>query len=53
VVLREVPIKDRVKITEIYAILGVRGSVVGWGTTLQAGRSRNRIPDEVDFFQFT
>jgi hypothetical protein len=29
---------------------GVRGSVVGWGTTLQAGRSRDRIPDEVDFF---
>jgi hypothetical protein len=23
---------------------GVRGSVVGWGTMLQAGRSRNRIP---------
>jgi hypothetical protein len=29
---------------------GVRGSVVGWGTTLQAGRSRDRIPDEVNFF---
>jgi hypothetical protein len=29
---------------------GVRGSVVGWGTTLQAGRSWDRIPDEVDFF---
>jgi hypothetical protein len=29
---------------------GVRGSVVGWGTLLQAGRSRDRIPDEVDFF---
>jgi hypothetical protein len=28
----------------------VRGSVVGWGTMLQAGRSRDRIPDEVDFF---
>jgi hypothetical protein len=26
------------------------GSVVGWGTTLQAGRSRDRIPDEVDVF---
>jgi hypothetical protein len=26
--------------------LGARGSVVGWGTTLQAGRS----PDEMDFF---
>jgi hypothetical protein len=31
-------------------MVGVRGSVVGWGTTLQAGRSRDRIPDEVDFF---
>jgi hypothetical protein len=30
--------------------VGVRGSVVGWGTTLQAGRSRDRIPDEVGFF---
>jgi hypothetical protein len=30
--------------------LGVRGSIVGSGTTLQAGRSRDRIPDEVDFF---
>jgi hypothetical protein len=29
---------------------GVRGSVVGWGTLQQAGRSRERIPDEVDFF---
>jgi hypothetical protein len=28
---------------------GVRGSVVGWGTTLQAGRSRDRIPDEIIF----
>jgi hypothetical protein len=24
--------------------LGARGSVVGWGTMLQAGRSRDRIP---------
>jgi hypothetical protein len=29
---------------------GVRGNVAGWGTTLQAGRSRDRIPDEVYFF---
>jgi hypothetical protein len=28
----------------------VRGSVVGWGTMLQAGRSRDGIPDQVDFF---
>jgi hypothetical protein len=33
-----------------YTYRGVRGSVVGWGTTLQAGRSRDRIPNEVDFF---
>jgi hypothetical protein len=31
---------------------GERYSVLGWGTMLQAGRSRVR-PDEVDFFQFT
>jgi hypothetical protein len=30
--------------------MGIRGSVVGWGTTLQAGWSRDRIPDEVEFF---
>jgi hypothetical protein len=28
---------------------GVRGSVVGWGTMLQAGRSPVRVPDEVHF----
>jgi hypothetical protein len=27
-----------------------RGSVVGWGAVLQAGRSLVRVPDEVDFF---
>jgi hypothetical protein len=31
-------------------ILGARGSVVGWGTILQAGRSAVRVPDKVDFF---
>jgi hypothetical protein len=30
--------------------MGARGSVVGCGTTLQAGRSPVRVPDEVDFF---
>jgi hypothetical protein len=30
--------------------MGARGSVVGSGTMLQAGRSPVRIPDEVDFF---
>jgi hypothetical protein len=29
---------------------GVSGSVVDWGTTLQAGRSWDWIPDEVDIF---
>jgi hypothetical protein len=29
---------------------GARGSVFGWGTMLQAGRSPVRVPDEVDFF---
>jgi hypothetical protein len=29
---------------------GARGSVLGWGTMLQTGRSPVRIPDEVDFF---
>jgi hypothetical protein len=35
---------------EHYNLEGVHGSIVGWGTTLQAGRSRDRILDEVDFF---
>jgi hypothetical protein len=29
---------------------GARGSVVGWGTMLRAGRSPVRVSDEVDFF---
>jgi hypothetical protein len=28
---------------------GARGSVVGWGTTLQAGRSQDRFPMPLDF----
>jgi hypothetical protein len=28
---------------------GERGSIVGWGTMLQAGRSPVQVPDEVDF----
>jgi hypothetical protein len=28
----------------------LRGSVVGWGTTLQAGKSRVRVPMSLDFF---
>jgi hypothetical protein len=34
-----------------YIRKGARGSVVGWGTMLQAGRSPVQIPDEVDFFK--
>jgi hypothetical protein len=30
-----------------------RGSVVGWGTVLQARKVVESSPDEVDFFQFT
>jgi hypothetical protein len=30
-------------------VVGARGSVVGWGTTLQAGRSRVRFPMSLDF----
>jgi hypothetical protein len=30
--------------------MGARGSVVGWGTMLQAGRSPVQVPDEVDVF---
>jgi hypothetical protein len=33
-----------------YECNGARGSVVGRGTMLQAGRSPVRIPDELDFF---
>jgi hypothetical protein len=32
--------------------MGARGSVVGWGTMLQAGRSPVRAPDEVNFFNW-
>jgi hypothetical protein len=32
------------------AFPGARGSVVGWGTMLQAGRSPGRVPVEVDLF---
>jgi hypothetical protein len=35
-------------------ISGARSGVVGWGTMLQAGRLRVRIPmRSLDFFQFT
>jgi hypothetical protein len=28
----------------------VQGSIIGWGTMLQAGRSPVQVPDKVDFF---
>jgi hypothetical protein len=31
-------------------LVWARGSVVGWGTMLQVGRSPVRVPSEVDFF---
>jgi hypothetical protein len=33
----------------VYGCKGARGSVVGLGTMLQAGRSPVQVPDEVDF----
>jgi hypothetical protein len=32
-----------------FSLRPILGSVVGWGTMLQAGRSPGRVPDEVDF----
>jgi hypothetical protein len=32
------------------SLCGARGSVVGWGTVLQTGRSPVQVSDEVDFF---
>jgi hypothetical protein len=31
---------------------GARGSIVGWGTMLQAGRSPVRVADELEFFNY-
>jgi hypothetical protein len=33
-------------------VVGARGSVAGWGSMLQAGRSPVRVPDEVVFFNW-
>jgi hypothetical protein len=38
---------------DMYMEKGARGSVVCWGTMLQAGRSSVRFPDKMDVFQFT
>jgi hypothetical protein len=40
---------DNVFIFQIYYYYGARSSAVGSGTVLQAGRSRVRVPDGVDF----
>jgi hypothetical protein len=39
-----------INLNKIYTQHGAHGSVVGWGTTVQAGWSPVRIPDEADFF---
>jgi len=36
---------NEANINQVYTQLGARGSAVGWGTALQAGRSR--VPDGV------
>jgi hypothetical protein len=36
--------KKNVKYLCFYVLMGARGSVVGWGTVVQAGRSRIRFP---------
>jgi hypothetical protein len=35
----------------LHGAMGARGSVVGWGTMLQTGRSPVQVLDKVDFFQ--
>jgi hypothetical protein len=42
--------KKRVFFTKYQYTSGARGSVVGWGTMLQAGRSRVRVPMRWIFF---
>jgi hypothetical protein len=45
---------DRSFIIQTHIQLGARGSIVGWGTMLQARRSRVRVPMRwICFFQFT
>jgi hypothetical protein len=44
------PIKNCVILRKYTVYLGARGSVVGWGTMLQAGRSRDLIPMRWIFF---
>jgi hypothetical protein len=41
------------RMSAVQISMGARGSVFGWGTILQAGTSPVRVPDGVDFFQFT
>jgi hypothetical protein len=41
-----------VKISQDLPLYGACGSVVGWGTMLQAGRSPVRVLDVVDFFNW-
>jgi hypothetical protein len=43
-------VSSEIKKKNIFINMGVRGSVVGSGTILQAGRSRDRIPMSWIFF---
>jgi hypothetical protein len=42
--------RKRLNIRNYIMLVGTRGSVGGWGTTLQAGRSRVRVPMRWIFF---
>jgi hypothetical protein len=45
---------SRISALNEYISLEARGSVVGWGAMLQAGRSRVQVPlRSLDFFQLT
>jgi hypothetical protein len=46
-----IPVLTKGSLTNFYGTGYLsRGSIVGWGTMLQAGRSLVRVPGEVDFF---
>jgi hypothetical protein len=43
-VFKRTRLQKNLNFHSVHLIMGARGSVVGWGTMLQAGRSRVRIP---------
>jgi hypothetical protein len=52
--VKKIFLKISYNITIVISYNGARGSVVGWGATLQAGRSRVQVPmRSLDFFQVT